>query len=45
MMFVAEVAAGSIPMKDLLIALTFLGMLIAPALLATRSDEHEKKSL
>jgi hypothetical protein len=33
-------------MHDLIIALIFLGIVIAPALLATRSNSHrEKKSL
>jgi len=32
-------------MHDLFIALIFLAMIIVPAALATRSREHEKKSL
>jgi hypothetical protein len=32
-------------MHDLVIALIFLGIVISPAILATRSKDHEKKSL
>jgi hypothetical protein len=45
MMLVAGVCRLEQPMKDLFIALAFLAMLVAPALLATRSNEHEKKPL
>jgi len=40
-----EYAARSLTMHDLVIALIFLGIVVAPALLATRPNLHKKKSL
>ena len=41
----SESALRNFPMHDLVIALIFLGIVIAPALLATRPNLHKKKSL
>jgi len=39
------ITARSISMHDLFVGLIFVAMIVVPAALATRSREHEKKTL